>query len=292
MVSHRTAYALLVLTMALWGGAIVTARGVYEVAPPVALTFWRWLLAMVMLLPIVWRKLPAFWVDPNRSLAALLPLSCAMVIGTTLSVTAVNFTTAINATIINAAQAAMTALVAFLALQERLTARQISGIACAFTGILIMVFRGDLSLLRSVEFNWGDLLMLGAIIAWAFYAVGLHRERHLPSGDVLLFVISVTGTVMLLPLYVLETLLWRGFVPSAPALSGVVYLTVASTLVAVYFWNVAIRSVGANRASVFVNLLPVFGAVFAMQFLGERLHVFHVAGAALVFAGIVMAVRR
>jgi len=81
-------------------------------------------------------------------------------------------------------------------------------------------------------------------------------------------------------------------VPSAEAIGGVVYLAVASTLVAVYFWNVAIRSVGASRASVFVNLLPVFGAIFAMQFLGERLYLFHVAGAALVFVGIVMAVRR
>ncbi|MDH3419029.1 MAG: DMT family transporter [Gammaproteobacteria bacterium] len=292
MVSHRTAYALLVLTMALWGGAIVTARGVYDIAPPVALTFWRWLLAMVLLLPFVWRKLPSFWADSNRSLSALLPLSCAMVLGTTLSVTAVNFTTAINATIINAAQAAMTALVAFVVLQERLVARQIFGIALAFTGILVMVFRGDIALLRSIEFNWGDLLMLGAIVSWAFYAVGLHRERHLPSGDVLLFVISVTGTFMLLPFYVLETAFWRGFVPSAEALGGIVYLSVASTLAAVYFWNVAIRSVGASRASVFVNLLPVFGAIFAMQFLGERLYVFHVAGAVLVFVGIVMAVRR
>jgi len=102
----------------------------------------------------------------------------------------------------------------------------------------------------------------------------------------------VTGTVMLLPLYVIETVYWRGFVPSAAALGGVVYLAVASTVAAVYFWNVAIRSVGASRASVFVNLLPVFGAIFAMQFLGERLYVFHVAGAAFVFVGIVLAVRR
>ena len=292
MVSRSTAYALLVLTMALWGGAIVTARGVYDVVPPIALTFWRWSLAMVIMLPFVWRKLPAFWADANRSLSVLLPLSCAMVVGTTVSVTAVNFTTAINATIINAAQAAITALVAFFVLQERLVARQVFGIALAFTGILIMVFRGDVSLLLGVEVNWGDVLMLGAVVSWAFYAVGLHREEHLPSGDVLLFVISVTGTVMLLPLYVLETVLWRGFVPSVRGLGGVIYLAVASTLLAVYFWNVAIRSVGASRAGVFVNLLPVFGAIFAMLFLGERLYAFHVIGAVFVFIGIVMAVRR
>ncbi len=278
--------------MALWGGALVVARGIHEVAPPMALTFWRWLLALLIMLPIVWRKLPALKAASGGSIMPLLPLSLFMVLGTTLSVTAVNFTTAINATIINAAQAAMTALVAFVVLQERLMLRQALGIACAFIGILVMVFKGDLTLLLRVEINWGDVLMLAAIVSWAAYAVGLHRARQLPGGDLLLFVISATGVVCLLPLYAAEAAFGRHFQASPQALGGVIYLAVASTVLAVFFWNLAIRSVGASRAGVFVNLIPVFGAIFAMLFLGERLYPFHVAGALLVFVGIVMAVRR
>jgi drug/metabolite transporter (DMT)-like permease len=292
LVSQTIAYLLLTLTMALWGGALVVARGVHDIAPPMALTFWRWLLALLILLPIVWRKLPALKASSGGSILPLLPLSCFMVLGTTLSVTAVNFTTAINATIINAAQAAMTALVAFLVLKERLILRQVLGIACAFIGILVMVFKGDLALLLNVEVNWGDLLMLAAIVSWAVYAVGLHRAKQLPGGDLLLFVISVTGVVCLIPLYAAEAAFARDFRPSPQALGGVLYLAIASTVLAVYFWNLAIRSVGASRAGVFVNLIPVFGAIFAMLFLGERLYPFHIAGAALVFVGIIMAVRR
>jgi drug/metabolite transporter (DMT)-like permease len=292
LVSQATAYLLLTLTMALWGGALVVARAVHDIAPPMALTFWRWLLALLILLPIVWRKLPTLKRASSGSIRALLPLACFMVLGTALSVTAVNFTTAINATIINAAQAAMTALVAFVVLQERLSLRQTLGIACAFIGILVMVFKGDVTLLLRVEVNWGDLLMLAAITAWAAYAVGLHRARELPGGDVLLFITAATGVVCMLPLYAAEAAFARGFQPSPQALGGIVYLAVASTVLAIYFWNLAIRSIGASRAGVFVNLIPVFGAIFAMLFLGERLYAFHVVGGVLVFVGIVLAVRR
>ncbi|HSG65232.1 MAG TPA: DMT family transporter, partial [Gammaproteobacteria bacterium] len=89
-----------------------------------------------------------------------------------------------------------------------------------------------------------------------------------------------------------ETQWFREFHPSPQAVGAIAYLAVVSTVLAIYFWNVAIRSVGASRAGVFVNLIPVFGAVFAMLFLGERLYAFHIAGALLVFIGIVMAVRR
>jgi drug/metabolite transporter (DMT)-like permease len=156
----------------------------------------------------------------------------------------------------------------------------------------VMVFRGDLRLLLGIEINWGDLLMLAAIVSWAAYAVALHRARDLPDGDVLLFVIAVTGVAVLAPMYAIESHWSREFHLSRQALGGIVYLAVASTVMAVYFWNAAIRSVGASRAGIFVNLIPVFGAVFAMLFLGERLYPFHVVGALLVFAGIVMAVGR
>lgn len=278
--------------MAIWGGALVVARGVHELVPPLALTFWRWFFALLVLAPIVWRKLPELR-DPKRaSLPSLLPIACFMVLGTTLSVTAVNFTTAINATLINAAQAAMTAFVAFIVMRERLVVRQVLGIGCAFGGILVMVFRGDLSLLLHLEVNWGDLLMLGAITSWAYYAVSVHRAAQLPGSDTLLFVTAATGVVCLLPLYGVESVWLRPFHPSPRAIAAILYLAVASTALAIYLWNIAIRSVGASRAGVFVNLIPVFGAIFAMLFLGERLYLFHVAGALLVFAGIVMAVRR
>jgi drug/metabolite transporter (DMT)-like permease len=291
MISRSTAYLLLTLTMALWGSSLVVARAAHEIVPPLAFTFWRWVIAVLVLLPIVWRKLPGMMPIIRRSWRRLALLCGFMVVGTTFSVIAVNYTTAINASLINGSQPIVTALVAFLVMRERLSLRSGLGVLAAFIGILIMISQGRLQVLLDLAVSSGDLVMLVAVLGWAFYAVELHRQPEHPSGSVLLFFIACTGLITVLPFYIVETIFVREFVPSRNGVAAIVYLSVAATLLAVYLWNLVIRSVGAMQAALFLNLIPVFGATFAMLFLGESLYAYHLVGAALVFSGIVMAVR-
>jgi len=291
VISHPTAYALLTLNMALWGSSLVVARAAHEIVPPLALTFWRWVIAVLVLLPIVWRKLPGTMPFVRQSWRSLALLCGFMVVGTTLSVIAVNYTTAINASLINGSQPIVTALVAFLVLRERLSLGSGLGVIAAFVGILVMISHGHPLRLLDLAINIGDLVMLIAVIAWAFYAVELHRRSECLSGDVLLFYIACAGLITMLPCYIAESIFVREFVPSRNGVIAIVYLSVAATLLAVYLWNLVIRSVGATLAALFLNLIPVFGAVFAVLFLGESLYAFHLVGAVLVFLGIVMAVR-
>ena len=291
MISHPTAYVLLTLNMALWGSSLVVTRAVHEIVPPFALTFWRWVVAVLVLLPIVWRKLPGAMPLVRRTWRKLALLCGFMVTGATFSVVAVNYTTAINASLINGSQPLATALVAFLVTRERLTLGSGLGILAAFVGLLVMIFQGSPLLLLSMAVNAGDLVMLVAVVAWAMYSVELHRQPEHPSGDVLLFFIACTGLITVLPLYIAETIFVREFVPSRNGVAAIVYVSLAASLLAVYLWNIVVRSVGATHAALFLNLIPVFGAVFAVLFLGERLYAFHVVGAALVFLGILMAVR-
>ena len=291
MISHPTAYGLLTLNMALWGSSLVVARAAHEIVPPLAFTFWRWVVAVLVLLPIVWRKLPATMPYVRRSWRSLALLCGFMVVGTTFSVIAVNYTTAINASLINGSQPIVTALAAFLVVRERMSLRSGLGVLAAFIGILVMISQGSPQFLLDLAINSGDLVMLIAVLAWAFYSVELHRQPEHPSGNVLLFFIACTGLVTGLPFYIVETVFVREFVPSRNGVAAIIYLSVAATLLAVYLWNLAIRSVGATHAALFLNLIPVFGAAFAMLFLGESLYTFHVIGAAFVLLGIVMAVR-
>ena len=291
MISHPTAYVLLTLNMALWGSSLVVTRAVHEIVPPFALTFWRWVVAVLVLLPIVWRKLPGAMPLVRRTWRKLALLCGFMVIGATFSVVAVNYTTAINASLINGSQPLATALVAFLIMRERLTLGSGLGILAAFVGLLVMISHGSPLLLLNMAVNVGDIVMLIAVIAWALYSVELHRQPEHPSGDVLLFLIACTGLITVLPLYIAETIFVREFIPSRNSVAAIVYVSLAASLLAVYLWNIVIRSVGATHAALFLNLIPVFGAVFAILFLGEHLYAFHVIGAALVFLGILMAVR-
>ncbi len=292
MISHSTAYLYLVVNMAFWGGALVVARGVHETAPPLALTFWRWVVAAVVLLPFVLRKLPRELPLKPEARRSVYSVCVFMAVGTTLSVVAVNFTTAINASVINGTQPAVTALAALVIVRERLSPLQMMGIVAAFAGILVMVTQGSLGALLQMSINRGDLVMLGAVTFWSLYAVELHRGTHMPSPDVLLFLMACTGVALGLPFYLIENAYVRSFVPSTAGVGAVAYLGMGSTVLAVYLWNAAIRSVGANRASVFLNLIPIFGVGLAIMFLGERIFSYHIFGALLVITGIFLAVRR
>lgn len=278
--------------MAMWGSGLVVARAVHEAISPLALTFWRWLVAVAILWPVVHSRLPAAWPVVRAHWQSLCLLTLLMVIGTTLSVAAVNFTTATNATLINATQPAVTAVAAWLVVRDGLSLRQGAGILLAFCGIVVMVFEAKLGLLLALDVNVGDLLMLGAVVGWAFYAVQVQRASFEFGGLVLLYLIAVGATLALLPAYLLEA--WhsgRGAF-DARAAAAVLYLGGGSTVLAVYLWNLCIRLVGANRAAIFINLMPVFGVALALVALGERLAAYHMAGAALVFAGILLGTRR
>jgi drug/metabolite transporter (DMT)-like permease len=133
--------------------------------------------------------------------------------------------------------------------------------------------------------------MLGAVLGWSVYAVQLHRRDYLPPGDVLLFVIGVVGSIVLLPFYAVEALLVGGFELNAPVGAAILYLVLFPTLLATIYWNSALKSLGPNRAAIFINLIPVSGATLAMLFLGEQLFAYHLIGAALVFMGILLAAR-
>jgi len=269
----------------------VVTRAVSGAIPPGALSFSRWFLAALVLLPFVWRKLPTEWPRLKRHWRSLTGLALLMVAGSSLSVFAVYFTTATNAVLVNASQPAITAVAAWLLARHALTERQVMGIVCAFAGITVMVFRADLGVLLGLDINIGDLIMLGAVIGWSLYAVQLHRREYLPSGDLLLFVISVVGSIVLLPIYLVEANASGPFEFTTGVIGAMLYLTLFPTLLATLCWNLAIGTLGPNRAAIFINLIPVSGATLAMLFLGERLFTYHLVGAALVFAGIVLAAR-
>ena len=278
--------------MAIWGSPPVVARAVSGEVPPVALAFARWLLALLVLLPFVWRKLRVEWPQLRLEWRSLTLLAAFMTAGSSLSVLAVYYTTATNAVLVNASQPAITAVIAWLVARDGLAPRQGLGIACAFVGIIVMIVRADLGVLLTLDINIGDLIMLTAVVGWSLYAVYLHRREYVPSNEVLLFVIALIGTIILFPIYLIEASVLGPFDVGTNVLSAIVYLALFPTLLATLFWNLSLRSLGANRAAIFVNLIPISGAALAMIFLGERLFAYHLFGAALVFSGIFLAVRR
>jgi drug/metabolite transporter (DMT)-like permease len=291
VISQGTAYALAAICMVIWGSPPVVSRAVSADVPPLALALARWVIALVVLLPIVWRKLPEEWPKLKAHWRSLAALASFMTAGSSLSVVAVYFTTATNAVLVNASQPAITAVFAWLVARSRLSGRQSFGVALAFLGILVMVFRADVGVLATLGINIGDLIMLGAVVGWSLYAVYLHHRDYVPSSEVLLFVIALTGCVILTPLFLVETAVRGAFALAPNVVGAMIYLALFPTLLATFFWNLAVRALGPNRAAIFVNLIPISGATLAVIFLDERLYAYHFWGAAFVFTGIYFAAR-
>jgi drug/metabolite transporter (DMT)-like permease len=269
----------------------VIGRAVHTELPPLGLSFWRWFCGALVLLPVVAPRLIGLLprIIEDWRLFALLGF---LITGSTaLVLVGLNFTSATNTSLINASQPTITALLCWLFLGERLRAVQWAGIALAAAGVTLIVLRGDWLHLAQLEFNGGDLLVLLAMFGFATYAINIRRiPRHYAVTESL-FVVIVFGLPWLLPVYLLESAFYRPLPLSMESAVTVLVLALLVSVVGMLMWTRGNQLIGANRAAVYINLLPLFGAGLAVAFLGETIHSYHVAGGLLVGAGMLMALR-
>jgi len=285
------AYMLVTGTALSFAASTVVQRGVHEDVPAFGGSFWRWFLAALVLWPIVWHELPSKKALLKNNWQLILLLGFLLVGSSALLFLGLNFTTAINGTLINASQPALTVLPAWLLSRDRITIGQSIGILAAFGGIFVMVSKGNLMAFLALELNVGDIMALGAVLGWAIYATSLHRLPTELGSTVTLFVIFLVGSLSVLPFYIIESVFFR-LMPLSGSVIGIIAFLGITSLAGMAMWNTALRTVGPNRATIFLNLVPVFGVSLAIIFLGERLYLYHLAGAGLVGLGIFMVVSR
>lgn len=288
------AYLLLILTVLFWSGNFILGRGVHELIGPVNLAFWRWVGALVVILPFtaagLWRQrylLLRHW--KALTLLSLLSVTCfSMFI-----YMALDATTVVNTVLVNSFTPILIVCISWIGFREAITPRQAVGVFLSLIGLLWILSRGELTALLAIRFSTGDLWTLAAASSWAIYSVMLRKRP--PELDQLTFLAALIllGNLLLLPFVVLESL-YHGFTfPSTPSLmGGVFYLAVFPSLLSYFFWNRGVSEVGANRAGVFVHLMPVFSIVMAFFFFGERLHPYHLSGISLIFLGIFLTTYR
>lgn len=284
-----TAYLLLLIAVSSWAGNLVVGRGLAGVVGPLTLSWTRWVIAFLVVLPFAWGELRA-----NRAvlLRAWRPIVGLGLVGFTASnalcYLALQWTTAVNASLINSAGPLMIFAASVVVLGERFRARQLVGLALAAIGVVGIVLRGEPRALLALEVNRGDLLMLLAIGAWSVYSIQLRRRPKELSPVALVAALIGVSVVALTPLAALEAKLE----PSLPTFTAILYLGIFPSAVAVLCWNRAVALIGAARSSVFTYLMPLIAALLAMLFLGERIEPFHILGGGLVFTGLALTLAR
>lgn len=281
-------YAYLILTVSVFFLALnhIISRGVHEHVPPLGLSFWRWFVAVILLLPLVMVDLRSTLTVYREHWRAFLLLGGFIVGATSLMMVALNHTTATNTALINATQPTFTVLFSWLFYGVRLKYVQIAGIVAAFLGVLVMVCQGRWQILATFDFNVGDLIALASMLGFAAYSVRFVRLEHGLSPGRALFPIMLGGCTLLLPFYVGESLLARPLPINPTSVSAILSIALLVSLCAMLMWNAGMRMVGANRASIFINLVPVFGALLAVTLLGEQFELFHLLGMILIGIGV------
>jgi len=283
-------YLLLSGAALLWAGNFVLGRAVNARIPPVGLAFWRWAVALLVLVVANRRGLVAQWPLVARSWRVLVPLGILGVGNfNTLVYVGLRETTATNALLLNSACPAFIVALSSAAGFSRTTLRQVAGIAISLAGVLVILGRGDPRALLSVGFNRGDAWVLAAVLSWALYTVLLARR---PSGIdpfVLLTALVAVGVAWIAPFYAWEMARGARFPVSPASVLTVLYVALAASVVAYAFWNRGVAEVGANRAGVFLHLMPAFGTALAVVLLGESFLLFQLAGIALILCGVYLA---
>ncbi len=200
-------------------------------------------------------------------------------------------TTAVNAVLINSSMPLFMLLCSWAIERERASPRQIAGMLVSLAGILVILSRGSIAALLELELHAGDAWILLAMPAWGIYSVLLKRRPAELGGVDFLFVISLAGALMLLPGAALLALQAPVELPAPAEAAGVLYMGLAASVLAFICWNRGVATVGANAAGFTIHLLPAFGTVLAIVFLGETFAGFHALGIAVILAGVLLATR-
>ena len=286
-------YLLLTLTALFWSGNMVLGRGIRADIPPISLAFWRWLIALLCVLPLA---LPHVQEQAPRLFKQWRPVVVLGLLGVggynTLAYIALQYTIATNAVLLNSFIPIVTIAISWIFLGRHLSRQQALGVVVSFVGAATIIARGDLTLLASLSINQGDLWMLGAVLVWAIYTVGLQWRPAEVHPMLLLAALITVGLCALTPLYLWEILVsGRSIHLNLGSFASLLYVGIFPSFLGYIFYNRGVAEVGANKASLFIHLMPVFGTLLSIIFLNESLRGFHVAGIALIFSGIFLTTR-
>jgi drug/metabolite transporter (DMT)-like permease len=291
--SRLSAFLLLALANLLWSGNWIAGRALRDSFDPITLNFCRWVIAALVLAPFALRALQGRGALLRRHAAILLVLSLTgIAVFHSLVYLGLRSTTAVNAVLINSSMPLFFLLCSWIIDRERASWRQIAGMLVSLAGILVILSRGRPDALLELELHAGDGWILLAMPVWGIYSVLLKRRPQELGGLTFLFVISLAGVLMLAPAAATVALQAPLELPTAAEALGVLYMGLFASVVAFICWNRGVAAVGANAAGFTIHLVPAFGTVLAILFLGETFAGFHVAGVATILAGVLLATFR
>lgn len=285
-------YLLLCITALCWAGNAIVGRLAAGHIAPVTLSFLRWSLAFLIILPFAWKHLARDWSAIRSRLGIMTVLAITGISAfNTLQYWALEHTQALNTLLLQSAAPLVVALWSLILLGVRLTLAQAGGVVLSLAGVLVILLHGDLTTLRNIDFNKGDLIFTVALAIFALYSV-LSLKRPAIHGLSFVAFTFGAGAACLIPLFIWELFARPLMQFDTANLLTLFYVALFPSTLAYLCFNRGVQLIGANRTAPFFHVVPVFGTVMSIVFLGEHPQTFHFIGFALVLTGVFVASRK
>jgi len=287
---NNLAYLLLFLTTLFWSGNFIVgkAASLYEI-PPFSLNFYRWLFAWLILFPFTYKEIikKKDYVLSNIVFFIILGIT-SITIFNSIVYYSLNFTQVISGVLMISTIPVMIIFISSLLKIEKTNIFQIIGVVLSLTGVVFIVTKADIEILKTLNFNKGDVTMVIAMFSWATYSALLKKKKYELSQISLLEVVITFGLVFLIPIYFIEMSMGYLIKLGKPFYLTLTYVVLFPGLCSFFFWIKGISIIGANRSGIFLHLMPIFGAVMAMIIFKEKFMFYHLLGAIFILMGIIL----
>ncbi|MGL1932957.1 MAG: DMT family transporter [Desulfotalea sp.] len=282
---------LLILAVAFWSGNFVLGRAVRNDIEPINLAFWRWIVAALIALFLARKQLGRDWPIAKKNLPVMFILSfTGITIFNTLVYVGLQSTVTINALLLQSFIPVCIVFLSFIFFREKITFRQGLGIMISLVGVVTIIGKADLDVIRNIDVNKGDIFIFVAVLNYALYSVFLRKRPDIHPLS-FISICFVFGSLMLFPIHLL---LSDNFFPpiSSASLVSIAYVAIFPSIVSYLCYNRGVELAGASRAGLFIHLMPVLGSFLAVLLLGEKFQLFHVSGILMIGIGLVLANRK
>ena len=287
---NNLAYILLVLTTLFWSGNFIVgkAASTYEI-PPFSLNFYRWFFAGLILLPFTYREilLKKNYILDNIGFFIILGVTSITIFNSTVYYSLYYMQVISGVLMISTIPVWIMFISSILGI-EKTNKYQIIGVILSLMGVLFIITKSDLNIIKNLGFNRGDLIMAAGMFSWAVYSALLKKKSYEISQITLLEVVIILGLIFLIPIYILEMNFGNQVFLDKPFILTLSYVVIFPGLASFFFWIKGIGIIGANRAGVFLHLMPVFGSIMAIILFDEKFMIYHLLGAIFIIAGITL----
>ena len=288
--NNKLAYILLILTTLFWSGNFIVgkAASIFDI-PPFSLNFYRWLFAGIILLPFTLKEIiqKKNYIFKNIGFFIILGISSITIFNSAVYYSLYYMQVISGVLMISTIPVWIMFISSILGI-EKTNKFQIFGVILSLIGVLFIITKSDLNLIKNLDFNKGDLIMASGMFAWALYSALLKKKSYEISQITLLEVVIIIGLLFLVPIYILEIELGNPLIVNKPFVLTLTYVVLFPGLASFFFWIKGISIIGANRAGVFLHLMPIFGSLMAIILFNEKFMFYHLLGAIFIISGITL----